>query len=204
MFNVIIGSLIISLLHAIIPNHWLPVLAIGRKENWDLKETERVTFISGLAHVLSTIIIGILLGLIGLALSENIKHFTYIVAPSILILMGLFFVRQHYVHHHFHLENQKVAGKSKSKIISALVIAMFLSPCMEIEAYFLLAGTKGWWLMGLIALMYSVITITGMLIWIRFAYKGLLKLNWHRWEHNAGLISGGVLILTGILSFFIY
>ena len=204
MFNVIIGSLIISLLHAVIPNHWLPVLAIGRKENWDLKETERVTFISGLAHVLSTVIIGILLGLIGLELSESINHFTHIIAPSILILMGLYFVRQHYVHHHFHLENQKVAGKPKSKIISALVIAMFLSPCMEIEAYFLLAGTKGWWLMGLIALMYSVITITGMLIWIRFAYRGLLKFNWHRWEHNAGLISGGVLILTGIVSFFIY
>ena len=204
MLNVVIGSLIISLLHAVIPNHWLPVLAIGRKENWDLKETERVTFISGLAHVLSTIIIGILLGLIGLELSESINHFTYIIAPSILILMGLYFVRQHYVHHHFHLENQKVAGRPKSKIISVLVIGMFLSPCMEIEAYFLLAGTKGWWLMGLIALMYSVITITGMLIWIRFAYRGLLKLNWHKWEHNAGLISGGVLILTGILSFFIY
>ena len=56
MISIIAGSFIISLLHAIIPNHWLPVLAIGRKENWDLKETERVTFISGLAHVLSTIV----------------------------------------------------------------------------------------------------------------------------------------------------
>lgn len=204
MTSIIIGSFLISLLHAVIPSHWLPVLAIGRKENWDLSESERVTFVSGFAHVLSTIIIGILLGLIGLELNENIEHFTHIIAPSILILMGLYFVRQHYIHHHFHLDKQKVAGKPKSRIISALVIAMFLSPCMEIEAYFLLAGTKGWWLMGLIALMYGVITITGMVIWIRFAYKGLLKLNWHRWEHNAGLISGGVLIITGILSFFIY
>ena len=204
MYSIIIGSLLISLLHAVIPNHWLPVLAIGKKENWDLAETEKVTFICGLAHVLSTVIIGILLGLIGLELNENIEHFTHIIAPSILILMGLYFVRQHYVHHHFHLEKQNIAGKPKRKIISALVIAMFLSPCMEIEAYFLLAGTKGWWFMGLIALMYSVITITGMVIWIRFAYKGLLKLNWHKWEHNAGLISGGVLIITGALSFFIY
>jgi hypothetical protein len=41
------------------------------------------------------------------------------------------------------------------------------------------------------------------MLWIHFAYKGLVKLNWHKWEHNAGLISGGVLIVTGILSFFI-
>lgn len=204
MTQIIIGSFVISVLHAILPNHWLPMLAIGRKESWDLKETERVTFIAGFAHVLSTIIIGILLGMIGIELSSEIDNFTHIVAPSILILLGLYFVRQHYVHHHFHLQNQKTAGKPKSKIIATLVIAMFLSPCMEIEAYFLMAGANGWWLLLVIALMYSLITISGMLLWIRFAYKGLLKLNWHKWEHNAGLISGGVLIGTGILSFFIH
>ncbi|WP_245843656.1 MntP/YtaF family protein [Niastella vici] len=180
------------------------MLAIGRKENWDLKETEQVTLISGLAHVLSTVIIGVLLGLIGIELNTHIEHFTHVIAPSILILIGLYFIRQHYVHHHFHLENQKITGKPKSKIIGALVIAMFLSPCLEIEAYFLMAGAKGWWLLTIISLMYSLITIAGMLFWIRFAYKGLLKLNWHKWEHSAGLISGGVLIVTGILSFFIY
>lgn len=204
MTSIIIGSFLISLLHAVIPNHWLPVLAIGRKENWDLRETERVTLIAGLAHVLSTILIGILLGVIGVELSHEIESFTHLIAPSILILIGLYFVRQHYVHHHFHVENVKINGKPKTKIISALVIAMFLSPCMEIEAYFLMAGAKGWWMLGTIAVMYMVITITGMLLWIRLAYKGLLKLNWHKWEHNAGLISGGVLIITGILSFFVF
>lgn len=203
MTSIIIGSLLISLLHAVIPNHWLPMLAIGRKEQWSLKETIRVTFISGLAHVCSTIIIGILLGLIGIELSEHIESFTRVIAPSILILMGIYFIWQHYVHHHFHLDQQKTNNRSKSRIISALVIAMFLSPCMEIEAYFLLAGAKGWWMMASIALMYAVITLTGMLLWIRLAYKGLVRLNWHKWEHNAGLISGGVLIGTGILSFFL-
>lgn len=204
MNSIFIGSLLISLLHAVIPSHWLPLLAISRKEQWSLKETEQVTFLSGLAHVLSTIVIGILLGMIGIELSDHIESFSHIIAPSILILMGLYFVRQHYTHHHFHLQKQKLAGKSKSRIIGALIIAMFLSPCMEIEAYFLLAGAKGWWMMGLIALMYAAVTITGMLLWIKLAYKGLLKLNWHKWEHNAGLISGGILIVTGILSFFIY
>ena len=34
MYSIFMGSLLISLLHAIIPNHWLPVLAIGKKEGW--------------------------------------------------------------------------------------------------------------------------------------------------------------------------
>jgi hypothetical protein len=74
---------------------------------------------------------------------------------------------------------------------------------MEIEAYFLLAGTKGWYVLVGVALMYSVISIAGMMIWVRIVYKALLKVNWHKWEHNAGIITGLVLIITGIISFFI-
>jgi nickel/cobalt transporter (NicO) family protein len=203
MVSIITGSIIISLLHALIPNHWLPVLAIGKKEGWSLTETSRITFIAGLSHVISTIVVGVLLGLIGIELANHLENFTHIIAPSLLILLGLYFVRQHYRHHHFKVENEKLEKKTKASIITALVIAMFLSPCMEIEAYFLLAGTKGWYMMALIAAMYSVITITGMLIWVRIVYKGLLKLNWHKWEHNAGIITGLTLVVTVIISFFI-
>jgi len=204
MFGIITGSLIISLLHAVIPNHWLPVLAIGKKEGWSLAETSRITFIAGAAHVISTVLIGLLLGMIGEELTDQIDAFTHVIAPSILILMGFYFIRQHYKHHHFQLEKESLLEKkTKRSIITALVIAMFLSPCMEIEAYFLLAGAKGWYFMTAIAAMYSIITLAGMLIWVRIVYKGLIKLNWHKWEHNAGIITGMVLILTGIISFFI-
>lgn len=203
MIQLLAGSFIISLLHALIPNHWLPVLAIGKKEGWSLAETSRITLIAGLSHVFSTVIIGVMLGLIGEELSHHLDHFTHIIAPAILVLLGLYFIRQHYRHHHFQVEKTKLERKTKASIITALVIAMFLSPCMEIEAYFLLAGAKGWYMMALLAVMYSIITITGMLIWVRVVYKGLLKLNWHRWEHNAGIITGLTLVATGIISFFI-
>jgi len=203
MISIISGSVIISVLHALIPNHWLPVLAIGKKEGWSLRETTRIMFISGLSHVVSTIIIGLMLGLIGDKLADYIDHFTHVIAPIVIILLGLYFIWQHYRHHHFHVQNKMIEKKTKGAIITALVIAMFLSPCMEIEAYFLLAGTKSWYLMALIAVLYSVITITGMLVWVRIVYKGLLKLNWHKWEHNAGIITGLTLVATGIISFFI-
>jgi putative Mn2+ efflux pump MntP len=156
-----------------------------------------------MAHVISTVVIGILIGIIGKELAHQLDSFTHIIAPSILILIGLYFIRQHYQHHHFHLHKQKLANRTKQQIITALVVAMALSPCMEIEAYFLLAGAKGWYMMAAIAIMYSVITIAGMLIWIRIVYKGLLKLNWHQWEHNAGIITGVTLVLTGVVSYFI-
>jgi len=203
MFSIITGSLIISLLHAVIPNHWLPVIAIGRREKWTLKEVLKVTLIGALAHGVSTILIGAILGVIGLELEENISYFTNIVAPIILIAIGLIFIYRHHKHKHFHVDGSVQKKRTKKSIIIALVIAMFLSPCMEIEAYFLLAGTQSHVLVVLIALEYLFITTTGMLLLVRYAYNGVLKLNWHSLEHNAGIITGVTLVATGILTFFI-
>lgn len=203
MYSIITGALIISLLHAVIPNHWLPVIAIGRKENWTLQEVTKVTLVCALAHGVSTILIGIILGFVGAKLDAAVLNFTNIIAPLTLIAIGLIFIYRHHRHKHFHIDEDLKKKRSKSAIISALVIAMFFSPCMEIEAYFLLAGTYQTWLIWFIAAMYLIITTAGMLLLVRFAYKGILKLNWHTLEHNAGIITGVTLVATGILSFFI-
>lgn len=203
MLSIITGSLIISLLHAVIPNHWLPVIAIGRKEQWSIEEVTKVTLICALAHGISTIVIGVILSLLGSKLDDNLTHFTNIIAPVILIGIGLLFIYRHHVHKHFYINDELKKQKTKAAIITALVIAMFFSPCMEIEAYFLLAGTIGTWLVILITATYLVVTTTGMVLLVRYAYKGILKLNWHSLEHKAGIITGFTLVITGILSFFI-
>jgi chromate transport protein ChrA len=202
MISIITGSLVISLLHAIIPNHWLPVIAIGKKENWTTSEVVGVTFTCAIAHGLSTVMIGILLGYLGSKLSENILSFTGVIAPLILICIGIIFIYRHHRHKHFHIDEGITQKKSKTAIVAALVTAMFFSPCLEIEAYFLLAGVYAQWLIWLIALLYLVITTTGMVLLVWFAYRRILKLNWHLLEHNAGIITGITLVVTGIISFF--
>ena len=203
MFSIVTGSLIISLLHAVIPNHWLPAIAIGRKEGWTLQEITYVTLISALAHGTSTILLGLILSYLGAELADTVNHFTHIIAPSILVIMGIFYIYRHHKHKHFHLSEEIKQKKSKTKIITALVIAMFFSPCMEIEAFFLLAGAQAKWFVWSIAAMYLLITATGMVLLVQYAYKGLLKLNWHSLEHNAGIITGVTLVATGIITFFI-
>ena len=61
MITLIAGSLVLSVLHALIPNHWLPIIAIGRKENWSLAQVTRITLLAGLAHAASTVLIGMIL-----------------------------------------------------------------------------------------------------------------------------------------------
>ena len=114
-----------------------------------------------------------------------------------LAAMGVFYVWRHYYHHHFHLHTQKM----RWGMVASLTIAMFFSPCLEIEGYFLAAGQYGWSFTGLLAVVYGTVTIIGMLVWVWIALHGLHRLNWHKWEHNAGLITGFTLILSGILLF---
>ncbi|BAV06491.1 hypothetical protein SAMN05421788_107153 [Filimonas lacunae] len=204
MFSILTGSIIISLLHAVIPNHWLPVIAVGRRERWTLKEVTTVTLVAALAHALSTIALGVALSVLGKSLSGSIHQFTHIIAPVILIIMGLIFSYRHHKHKHFHITDEVKRKHTKKRIVTALAVAMFFSPCMEIEAYFLLAGTQPVWVTWCMSLIYLTITTSGMILLVGFAYKGLLKLNWHTLEHNAGMITGVTLIITGILSFFIH
>jgi nickel/cobalt exporter len=203
MITLITGSLILSILHALIPNHWLPVLAISKKENWTIKETTSVTFVSGVSHAASTVLIGLAIAFLGLKLSERIEQFAHVIAPIVLVALGVFYIYQHHRHKHFHLHDTETRP-SRRKIVLSLVVAMFFSPCFEIEAYFLMAGSHGLKSVVILAFLYSTVTVTGMVIWIRLTYRGLFKLNWHALEHNAGIITGATLITTGVVSFFIH
>jgi putative Mn2+ efflux pump MntP len=202
MFALVAGSLLLSLLHAIIPNHWLPILAIGKKEKWSLREVLNVTVIAGLSHVASTLVIGWSLAFFGWELSQKYRAITPWVAPGILIIIGAIFIYRHHRHKHFHVTDQPHQN-SKVKMVLSISLAMFLSPCLEVEAYFLAAGVERIWWTVLLSAIYFFVTLAGMIIWVTLAYRGLSQFNWHALEHKAGIITGVTLITSGIISFFL-
>ncbi|ADQ19246.1 hypothetical protein Lbys_3598 [Leadbetterella byssophila DSM 17132] len=202
--EILTAAIIISLLHALIPNHWLPILAIGKKNKWSIGEVREVTFFTALAHISSTLLIGLGLGWAGNHLTEYVEEITHGIAPLILIVMGLIYIYRHYKHRHFHLHGGPIKNDSKKAVIISLSTAMFLSPCMEIEALFLMAGIQSIFLLLLVGMVYTIITLVGMVILVQIAYKGMRKFDSHKMEHNAGIITGVTLVLTGIASYFIH
>lgn len=199
MNEILLGALGMSLLHALLPNHWLPIVALGQRERWTFAQVMQTTLFAGAAHVVSTVLAGVLIAYLGKALAGVIEPFTLWAPPFLLLGMGVFFIYQHYFHHHFHVE----APKSNKGILMALVLSMFLSPCLEIEGFYLLAGLEGWQAVFWLSVIYAGISLLGMLVWVTLVYRGLQRFNWHRIEHNAGIISGILLIAAGILSFFV-
>lgn len=193
------GAILISLLHGLIPSHWLPLVAIGRNLHWSKAHIIRMTLIAATAHAGSTLIIGFMVAGLGQYLSESIEWFTHIVPAGLMLLLGLWFIYRHYTHHHFHLHTTEVRAKN---VMLPIFMAMFLSPCLEIESYFLTLGAAGWIWVFILGVSYFLLTIGSMFIWVMVAYHSSGKINAHKWEHNAGIITGVILILSGIFMFY--
>lgn len=198
MYPLLAGSAVLSFFHALIPSHWLPILAVSQHEHWSLQKTLRMTLLIGMAHVLSTVLLGVIIAGVGASIAEAVHTFSQWLSPALLIILGAYYVYQHYYHHHFHLHKQG----AKWGVVASLAVSMFFSPCLEIEGYFLAAGPYGWPFVLNIALVYTVTSVTGMLVWMYLAFHGLRKMDWHALEHNAGLITGIMLIGSGIMLFF--
>ncbi len=207
MLEILLGSIVLSIVHAAIPNHWIPLVAISRSEKWRRGETLSATAIAGSAHTLSTIIIGVIVGLLGYKLAENFELVTAIIAPAVLVAMGIIYLILGFSggHHHHHHDFEKDTKKARTKtaIILALAGAMFFSPCIEIEAYYFSVGRHGWTGILLLSLIYMVVTVAGMVLLVDIARKGVEKINAHWLEHHERKITGVVLILTGIASYFL-
>ena len=211
MWQIFIGSLLLSLIHATIPNHWIPLISIGKAEKWTQKETLLATIIAGFAHTLSTVLVGILVGFVGYKLSNYYGLISKIITPSILIVIGIVYLiidvrnsnhHDNHEHSHFKLEESN-KKKSKWAILTSLSIAMFLTPCVEVEAYYFQAGTIGWIGIIIVSVVYTLTTVILMLSLVYLGWKGVSKIKSDLLEHHEKLIIGSVLVLLGILAFFV-
>lgn len=210
MYQIFIGSLILSTIHALIPNHWLPLIAVGKTEKWTQNQTLWATIITGFAHTLSTIIIGIIVGLIGYKLSASYSVISETIAPAILIGLGMVYVfidiRSHNNHNHEMKLFVTDPDQNRSRwiaLLSSLSIAMFLTPCIEIEAYYFQAGTIGWTGIFIVSVVYLITTLMVMLFLVYWGMKGADTFKSDFLEHHEKGITGIVLVALGLMAFFV-
>ncbi len=207
MYQIFIGSLVLSLIHALIPNHWIPLIAVSKTEKWTKRETLYATFITGFSHTISTIIIGIIVGLVGIKLSESYNYVTKIAAPVILLVIGIVYLvidLKSSSHHHHDMDGETYAGtRSKIAIITSLSIAMFLTPCTEIEAYYFQASVIGWAGIFIVSAVYLAVTLIVMIVLVYLGMKGIYKFKSHYLEHHEKRITGIVLIILAFVAYFV-
>ncbi len=96
MITLLAGTALLSVFHALIPSHWLPVLAVSKRQHWSVRQTLWITLLAGLAHVLSTVILGGIFAALGGTLAKEAEGLTLWFAPVVLVGMGVFYIYQHH------------------------------------------------------------------------------------------------------------
>lgn len=82
----------IGFLHTLLgPDHYLPFIVMARARQWSLLKTAWITFMCGLGHVASSVLLGIVGIALGIAVSklEGIESFRGDLAVWALIAFGL-------------------------------------------------------------------------------------------------------------------
>lgn len=205
MLSLLTATILLAAVHALIPNHWLPLVAVAKAEGWKKKELNSITLMAAAAHVFGTVILGLVLGFIGKELQEQYGRTINMAMAVLLIVFGLIYFTVNLPHqHHSTQKDVQDYEKSRRRWILIFVGMMFLSPCLEVESLFLSAGAFGMGAVFSMAGAYAVISILGIWMLVSLGIKGVNLLPAEFIEHNEKKISGAVLILVGIVSFFLH
>ncbi len=174
--QLLLGTLAFSLIHILIPTHWVPLVAIGKAEAWSRQETLWTTAITGLTHTISTLLLGIVVGLLSYHLADNYETLTQLLTPLVLVGLGVFYLSQSQgqaaaTHDHVMLEPVvSQPDRNKWAVILPLATAMFFSPCLEVSAFYLSAGTLGWLGIALVSAVYLGVTVLGMVLMVNWGW----------------------------------
>jgi cadmium resistance protein CadD (predicted permease) len=204
MLSILAGAFLVSAAHAILPDHWLPMILISRAEKWTQAETLWITALVTIPHMVSTILLGLLVGLIGFRLSASFEALMEVVAPSMFILIGLIYVYRNYSgddHHHHGADISSLGDRSKKAVVTFMATALFFSPCVPMGSYFFIVGAEGIANLALVSVIYVVVTLGILLLMVALGRKGVERIQWHFLEHNENLITGIVLIALGLFVF---
>lgn len=203
MLSILAGAFLVSVAHAILPDHWLPLILISRAEKWSQAETLWITALVTIPHLVSTILLGLLMGMIGFRLSASHEALMEIVAPAMFVLIGLIYVYRNYraEGHHHGADISNLGDRSKRKVVTLMATALFFSPCVSIGSYFFVVGAEGVASMALVSIIYVVVTLGVLLLMVTLGRRGVERIQWHFLEHNENLITGLVLIVIGLFIF---
>jgi nickel/cobalt exporter len=220
--TLVTAAIAIGLTHTILgPDHYLPFVMLARARRWSWARTLGVTAICGVAHVLSSII----LGGIGLALGAAVSRVEALEAVRgdwaawVLIAFGLAYalwgfrralrdrkgfephthgacvhVHTHGQRPHAHAHRDELPGSRAT--FWALLLAFVLGPCEPLIPLFMLPASRGRWDEAVMtAVAFGVTTVVTMVGATALALAGLKQIRLaplERWAHAlAGMVVAG-------------
>ncbi len=211
------------------PDHYLPFIMMARARHWSLPKTAWVTFLCGLGHVLSSVVLGLLGIFIGIQVLklEAFEAFRGSIAAWLLIGFGFaYFVwgvhrairnkphrhvhahgdDQEHVHEHTHTdEHTHVHDAKKANITPWILFTIFVfGPCEPLIPLLMYpAAESSVWGVFLVAAVFSAATIGTMMTIVLMAAWGVSFAKLGRLERYTHAIAGATICLSGVAIVFL-
>jgi nickel/cobalt exporter len=216
------AAVVVAVLHSILPDHWVPLAIVARTQRWSLWRVGRVTLLASLGHVVTSLVLGGILALIGLQFQQKFEAQQGHIIGAVLILTGIIFLIWglvgHGPHGHTHEEGHEhdddhdhdhthdetpMKEQSKARGLAAIIVpfGVAASPDFTILPVALAASAVGKGaavaVLGVFAVV-TIVTFVGLTVIATIAgYQ--IKGKWL--ENNANTLTSLVLIAIGIVAF---
>jgi len=199
-FTILLFSTVsIAFLHSLAPDHWVPFTMIGQAQKWSDRKLLFITFVSGIGHVLSSIILGSL-GIaagIGLSSLEKTESNRAQIAGLLIIGFGIAYAvwglkRLRDGRHHSHIMDHH-----KATTIWALIAIFLLGPCEPLIPLMFMAVQFGWTGIAAISISFSIATIGMMVLQAYLGFRGIKLLKAKVWAKYTHVFAGIIIAFTG-------
>ena len=220
-----VTAISIGFIHTILgPDHYLPFIVLSQAKKWSLKKTMLITFLCGLGHVLSSVVLGLIGIAIGISVTRivSMQSFSGNIAAWLFIAFGLVYMiisirnliknRKH-SHSHFHIDGEKHFHDHdhhkehthihQGEIVKTTPWILFLififGPCEPLIPVLMYPAAESN-IQGvvIVSVLFSIVTI-GTMMSIVLAFKlGLNKINLKPVEKYNHLIAGTMIFFSGL------
>jgi nickel/cobalt transporter (NicO) family protein len=220
-----VTAISIGFIHTLLgPDHYLPFIVLSQAKKWTLKKTMLITFLCGLGHVLSSVVLGLLGIAIGISLSRliSVESFRGNIAAWLFISFGLVYMiisirnlikKRKHSHSHFHIDGEKHdhehdhhkehthfhQGEMVKTTPWILFLIFVFGPCEPLIPILMYPASQHN-ISGavIVSLLFSIVTISTMMS-IVLAFKlGLNKINLNPVEKYSHLIAGTMIFISGL------
>lgn len=208
--SLVLTAISIGFLHTILgPDHYVPFVAMAHANDWSTRKSIAVTVACGLAHVISSVLIGtigLLAGLVLLSLQhlESLEAFRGETAAWLLIVFGIGYLifGLATASGHFRQHRHTTPGRSNRNTGWTpwmLFLIFAFGPCEALIPMLMYPAAEANWAAVLAVVtafgLATLATMIGAVLLMRLGLQSIRLPDWHHYSHA---IAGGAVLACGL------
>jgi len=91
-FLLMVATVVLAVVHSILPDHWVPLAVVGRTQRWGLGRVARVSALAASGHVVASLVLAGIVALIGLQFRQQIEAQQGHIVGAVLVFTGVGFL----------------------------------------------------------------------------------------------------------------